>query len=197
MLAAVILVHSSSNRSSGVSEVGGGSGVSGNVVVMGVGDDGSGDGLLDDGLSLDSHGVRDVVGGVNVDGGGDLHDLLGVVGGVIGDLDPPLDVHGLVDGVDLGLGLDNGSGDGLGSFEDGRDLDGKMRGGGLVDGGGVSGHVGGLTIVDLLGHNGGGLVDAGHTLGLGVGGVGGGHGNGGSGGNSNRCGVRDGQGSGS
>lgn len=165
--------------SSGVTVSKGGrsvSGVSGGNtgVVVGVGDDGSGNGLLDNGLSDNGVGVGDVVGFVNMDGGGDLNNLLPHNGDIIGDLNTPLDIHGLVDGVDLGLGLNDGGVDGLGSLKDGGDLDGEIGGGGLVDGGVVSGHVGGLAIVDLLGDNGGGLVDGGHTLGLGLGAVGGG-----------------------
>ena len=49
-----------------------------------------------------------------------------------------------------------------------------MGGGGLQDPGGVSGHVVGGAEVDLLGDNGGGLVDGGHSLGLGLGDRGGG-----------------------
>ena len=50
-----------------------------------------------------------------------------------------------------------------------RDCDGKMEGGRLQDPGSVSGHIVGVAIVELLGDHRGGLVDSGHTLGLGLG----------------------------
>merc|ERR1719435_458214 len=58
-----------------------------------------------------------------------------------------------------------------GSLEDSWDSDGKMRGGWLVDLGGVSGHVAGLAEGHLLGDHGGGLVDGGHSSTLCGGGV--------------------------
>lgn len=171
----------SGNRGSGIS-TDGGSGVStdgdGSSNMVGVGHDGGGNGLLDDGLTLDSYGVGDIVGGINMDGGGDLNNLLGVEGGIIRDLDTSLNIDGLVDSVDLGLGLDNGGTDRLATTENSGDLDGKMRGGGLVDGGSVSRDIAGLAQVNFLGDDGGGLVDGGHTLGLGVNRVGSGQGNG-------------------
>ena len=166
-------VSSDSDRSSGVGTDGDGSG---NMV--GVGHNGGGNGLLDDGLTLDSYGVGDIVGSINMDGGGDLNNLLGVEGGIIRDLDTSLNIDGLVDSVDLGLGLDNGGTDRLATTENSGDLDGKMRGGGLVDGGSVSRDIAGLAQVNLLGDDGGGLVDGGHTLSLGVNRVGSGQGNG-------------------
>merc|ERR1712123_268430 len=46
-----------------------------------------------------------------------------------------------------------------------------MGGGWLVDPGGISGHIAGLSKVHLLGDNWGGLVDGGHSSSLGGGGV--------------------------
>merc|ERR1719331_2841996 len=127
---------------------------------MGLGDDGGGLGPLVDSLSGD--------------GGGDGDGVGGIIRGVIGLVDK----DGLLDVVDLGLGLDNGGVVGLGSLEDGGDSDGQMGGGGLQDPGVVSGHVVGGAEVDLLGDHGGGLVDSSHTLGLAVGHIGGGGGGG-------------------
>merc|ERR550519_1514508 len=150
------------------SSMGNGDGSMGNSVgVVGVSVDGGGDGLLDDGLSLD--------------GGGDLDDLLLVDGHVIGDLNTTLNIDGLVDGVHLSLGLDNRSVDRVGSLQVGAHADGQEGGGGLVDVGVVSGNVAGLSVVDLLGDDGSGLVEGGHTGGLGLSGVGGGHGDSGGG----------------
>merc|ERR1719420_761730 len=108
------------------------------------------------GVAGGGNGHTHLIGGINVDGGGHLDDLLLDNGDVIGDLHTPLDVHGLVDGVDLGLLVDDGGGHGLATAEDGGHLDGEVGGGGLVDGGGVAGDVVGGAIVDLLGDNGGG-----------------------------------------
>ncbi len=177
---------------SGVSVTGGNGGssnvsVSGNGGSMvGVGHNGGGNGLLDDGLTLDSNGVGNGVRGINMDGGGHLNDLLSVKGGVIGDLNTTFNIDGLVHGVDLGLGLNDGGTNGLGATKNSGDLDGEMGGGGLVDGGGVAGDIVGLSEMNLLGYNGSRLVDGGHTCSLGVNGVGGGEGDGSSGmGNSN------------
>ena len=132
-----------------------------------------------------------------MDGGGDLNDLLADNGDIIGDLNATLNIDGLVDGVDLGLGLDNGGTNRLGATENSGDLDGEMGGGGLVDGGGVAGDEAGLAEMNLLGDNGGGLVDGGHTLSLGVNGVGCGEGDGGSGMSHSNGGGGSSQGSGS
>merc|ERR550519_1336854 len=164
------------------SSMGNGDGSMGNSVgVVGVSVDGGGDGLLDDGLSLDGDGVGHGIGGINMDGGGDLDDLLLVDGHIIRDLNTTLNIDGLVDGVHLSLGLDDGSVDRVGSLQVGAHADGQEGGGGLVDVGVVSGNVAGLSVVDLLGDDGSGLVEGGHTGGLGLSGVGGGHGDSGGG----------------
>merc|ERR1719315_677458 len=134
---------------------------SGVDVVLGVGDHGGSLGVLHDGLALDGHGVGDVVGGVHMDGGGDLDDVLLVDGDIIGDLDLLLDDGGVV---------------GDGAPEDGGHGDGEVGGGGLQDPGGVPGDEAGLSVVNLLGDHGGGLVHGGHALGLGGGDIGGGGG---------------------
>jgi len=86
-------VITSSNRGSGVSSMSmgnGGSGVSSMSVgnggssitvgrgsnVVGVSHNSGGNGLLDDGLTLNSNGVGDIVGSINMDGGGHLNNLL-------------------------------------------------------------------------------------------------------------------------
>jgi len=173
----VNLVDGSDGRGSSVSGNSGSSGVSSDsnwgssVDVVRVSHDGGSNGLLDDGLSLDGNWDGDVVWGVNVDWGGDLDDLLGKERSVIGGIVWLVDKDGLLDVVDLSLGLDDGGVDGLGSLEDGWDSDGEMGGGGLVDLGGVSGDVAGLAVVNLLGDNGSGLVNGGDTGALGMGGV--------------------------
>jgi len=128
-------------------------------------------GLLDDGLSLDSNWDSNIVRGINMDGGWDLNDLLGVEGSIIRGINLALNKDRALDVVDLSLGLDNGGVDSLGSLEDSWDSDGKMRGGWLVDLGGVSGHVAGLAEVHLLGDHRGRLVDGGHSSTLCGGGV--------------------------
>ena len=155
-----------------VNSDGGGSNGGGSLDMVGVSDDWGSLGPLDDGLSLDSDGDGDIVRGINMNWGGDLDNLVGGEGSVIGSIVGLVDKDGLLDVVDLLDVLDDGSVDGLGSLEDSWDLDGEMRGGGLQDSGGISGDIVGLAIVDLLGDNGGGLVDGGHTLGLLDGGVG-------------------------
>jgi len=155
----------------GVSSVTDGRGGNGLLDVVGLGHDGSGHGLPHDGLALDGDGDGDVVRSINMDGSGDLDDLLGVEGSVIGSVVWLLDEDGVLNLVDLLLDLDDGSVDSLGSLEDGGDGDGKVRGGGLEDPGGVAGDVAGLSEVDLLGDDRGGLVDGGDALGLAVGGV--------------------------
>jgi hypothetical protein len=156
----------------------GGDGGGGGLDVVGVGHHGGGHGLPHDGLSLDGDWDGDVIGSVNMDGGGNLNDLLGVEGGVEGGIVRLVDEDGVLDLVNLLHGLDNGGVDSLGSPEDGWDGDGKVRGGGLDDPGGVAGHVVGLAQVDLLGDHWGGLVDGGDSGSLGGGGVGGGGGGG-------------------
>lgn len=150
----------------------GGIGSGGGLDMVGVGHHGGGHGLPHDGLSLHGNGVGDVVGSVNMDGGGDLHDLLGVEGGVIRSIERLVDEDGVLDLVNLLHGLDNGGVDSLGSPEDSWDSDGKMRGGWLDDPGGVAGHEVGLAEVDLLCDDRGGLVDGGDSGSLLDGGVG-------------------------
>merc|ERR1711962_1067193 len=106
-----------------------------------------------------------------MDGGWDLNDLLGVEGSIIRGINLALNEDRALDVVDLSLGLDNGGVDSLGSLKDSWDSDGKMRGGWLVDLGGVSGHIAGLAEVHLLGDHRGRLVDSGHASTLGGGGV--------------------------
>jgi hypothetical protein len=166
-------VSSSGVSSSGISGVSSNSGIN---VVLGVGHDRGGLGPLDDGLSLDGHGVGHVVGGIHVHGGGDLDDVLLVHGDIVGDIDATLNKDGALDIVDLNLLLDNGGVVGNGSPEDGGDRDGKMGGGRLQDPGVVAGNEAGLSVVDLLGDDGGGLVHGGDARALLVGGVWGGGG---------------------
>jgi len=158
-----------SDRGSGEMSVTKSSG--GSVDMVGVSHDSGGNGLLDDGLSLDSDWDVDIVRGVNMDGGWDLDDLLGVEGSVIRGINLALNEDRALDIVDLSLGLHNGGVDSLGSPEDGRDSDRKMRSGWLVDLGGVSGHIAGLSKVHLLGDHRGGLVHGGHASSLCGGGV--------------------------
>jgi len=151
------------------------SGISGNsgggIDMVRVSHDSGGNGLLDDGLSLDGDWVRDIVRGINMDGGWDLNDPLGVEGSIKRGINLALNEDGILDIVDFSLGLDNGGVDSVGSPEDSWDSDGKMGGGWLVDPGGISGHIAGLSKVHLLGDNWGGLVDGGHSSSLGCGGV--------------------------
>jgi len=166
-----------SNGGSGITEVTGiteMSGISGNsggsnssIDMVRVSHDSGGNGLLDDGLSLDSDWVWDIVRGINMDGGWDLDDLLGVEGSIIRGINLALNEDGILDIVDFSLGLDNGGVDSVGSLKDSWDSDGKMRGGWLVDLGGISGHIAGLSKVHLLGDNWGGLVDGGDSSSLG------------------------------
>merc|ERR1712106_1044843 len=158
-----------------VSSISGISGISGNsggsIDMVRVSHDSGGDGLLDDGLSLDGDWVWDIVRGINMDGGWDLDDLLGVEGSIIRGINLALNEDGILDIVDFSLCLDNGGVDSVGSSEDSWDSDGKMGGGWLVDPGGISGHIAGLSKVHLLGDNWSGLVDGGHSSSLGGGGV--------------------------
>jgi len=139
--------------------------------VVGLSHHRGGHGLPHDGLSLDGDGDGDVVRSINMDGSWNLDDLLGMEGSVIGSVVWLVDVDWVLNLVDLLLDLDNGSVDSLGSLEDGGDGNGKVRGGGLEDPGGVAGDVAGLSEVDLLGDDRGGLVDGGDSRGLAVGGV--------------------------
>jgi len=143
----------------------------GGLDMVRVGHHGGSNGLPHDGLSLHGNGDGDVVGSINMDGGGDLDDLLGVEGGVKRSIVRLVDEDGVLDLVDLLHGLDNWGVDSLGSPEDSWDSDGKMRGGWLDDPGGEAGHVVGLTEVDLLGDDRGRLVDGGDSLCLMDGGV--------------------------
>ena len=130
------------------------------------------EGPLDDRLAGNRGWHVHVVGGVHVDGGGHLHDVLLVLRHVVGHLNATLNKDGVLHLVHLDLLLDDGGVVGDGSLEHGGDRDGKMGGGGLEDPGGVAGDKAGLAKVHLLGHHGGGLVDGGHALGLGGGGEG-------------------------
>ena len=130
------------------------------------------EGPLDDRLAGNRGWHVHVVGGVHVDGGGHLHDVLLVHRHVVGHLNATLNKDGVLHLVHLNLLLDDGGVVGDGSFEHGGDRDGEMGGGGLEDPGGVAGDEAGLAKVHLLGHHGGGLVDGGHALGLGGGGEG-------------------------
>ena len=167
-----------SGRGSSVSssiDDGGGLGDAGDAGVgnmVGVGHHSRGNRLLDDRLALDWDGDRGIVRGINMDGDRNLDDVILVEWGIIGDGNLALNKDGSLDIVDLNLLVDDGSIDSLCSLEDGWDLDGEMGGGGLEDPGGVAGDEAGLAKVHLLGHHGGGLVDGGHTLGLGGGGEG-------------------------
>ena len=124
---------------------------------VGVGKEGS----LDDRLAGNRGWHVHVVGGVHVDGGGHLHDVLLVHRHVVGHLNATLNKDGVLHLVHLNLLLDDGGVVGDGSLEHGGDRDGKMGGGGLEDPGGVTGDEAGLTKVHLLGHHGGGLVAGG------------------------------------
>jgi hypothetical protein len=168
-----------------------GAGDSGVGNVVGVSHDSGGNGLLDDGLAGDGHRDGHVVGGVHIDGHGHRDDVILEDGDVIRDGDLALDQDGGLDIVDLGLLGDDGGVVGNGPLEDGGHSNGEMGGGGLEDPGVVSGDVAGLSEVDLLGHDGGGLVDGGgaHSLcGSGVGGGGSGCDIGGVGDGDNRTG---------
>merc|ERR1712029_397957 len=163
----------SSNGSSSVSgnsvssNSNGGSGNSSNrgssVDMVGVGHNSRGNGLLDDGLSLNGNWDGDVVGSINMDWGGDLNNLLGQERSIIRSIIRLLDMDWGLDIVDLSLGLDNRGVDSLGSLEDSWDSNWKMGGGWLVDLGGISGNIAGLSIVNLFGDNWCGLVNGGDS----------------------------------
>lgn len=162
---------------SGVSEVSdgsdsaNGSNNSGINVMFGVGDDGGSLGALDDGFSLDGGWDGNVVRSIDVNGGGDLDNVLLVDGDIIWNLNTTLNKDGVLDVVDLNLLLDNRGVVGDGTSEDSRDRDRKMGGGGLMDPGVISRNEVSGSIVDLLGDNGGGLVNGGDTFALVGGGV--------------------------
>merc|ERR1712243_538125 len=99
-----------------------------------------------------------------MDGSGHRDDVLLVDGDVIGDINTTLDQDG-------DLHVDDGSVVGNSSLQDGGDTDGKMRGGRLVDGGGVSRDEVSGAIVHLLGDHGSLLVDGGDSRSLSSGGV--------------------------
>merc|ERR1719228_1055243 len=65
--------------------------------------------------------------------------------------------------VDLGVGLDNRGVDSLGSLKDSWDSNGKLGSSWLVDLGGISGNIAGLSVVNLLGDNWCGLVNGGNS----------------------------------
>jgi len=158
---------SGNSRGSSISGDSGG----GSVDMVRVSHNSRGNRLLDDGFALNGNWVWDVVRGINMDGGWDLNDVLGVEGSIIWGINLTLNEDRILDVVDFSLGLDNGGIDSVGSLEDSWDSDGKMRGGWLVDLGGISGHIAGLSKVHLLGDNWGGLVDGGDSSSLGVGGI--------------------------
>ena len=99
---------------------------------MGVGKEGSPDGRLAGHRSWHVH----VVGGVHVDGGGHLHDILMALRHVAGHLSATLNQAGVLHPVYLDLPLDDGGVVGDGSLEHGGDRDGEMGSGGLEDLGG-------------------------------------------------------------
>jgi len=144
-----------------------GSNSRGSLDMVRVGDDWGSNGLLDDWLTLDWDRDMNIVWGINMDWGWDLDDLFGVERSIIRGIIRLVDKDGLLDIVDLSLGLDNWGVDGLGSLQDSWDSNWKMWGSGLKDSGVVSGDIAGLSIVNLLGHNWSWLVHSCHTLSLG------------------------------
>jgi len=166
---------------SGVSDSGDGGDTGVNVdgwghgVVVGVLDNGLGPGHLDDVLSTDWDWDGHVVWLLDVDGGGDLDDLLDVLDDVIWDGVWLLNMDGLVDDVVLNGGVDDGSGDRLGSLKGSGHSDVDLGDHWLEDLGVVSGDVCLGAVVDLLGHLLGWLVDCAGGWGLDGGAVGGGH----------------------
>ena len=86
----------------------------------------------------------------------DMGVLLGQERSVIRNIIRLLDMDWVVDIVDLSLGLDNR---GVGSL----DSNGKMGSSWLVDLGGISGNIAGLSIVNLLGDNWCGLENGGDS----------------------------------
>merc|ERR1719336_3354964 len=149
----------------------------GGVVGAGVGvlDDGGGAGDLDDVLSTDWDWDWHLIGPLDVDGGGHLHDLLDVLDDVVGDGVGLLHVDGLVDDVVVDTGLDDGGGDRLSALESSGDSDVELGDDWLQHLGVVAGDVLLGAVVHLLGHHWGWLVHGGGGWGLDAGAVGGGH----------------------
>lgn len=137
-------------------------------------DNGSAVGFLDDGLTLDGVRLGDGVGPGHMDGSGDLDDPLDGFDHVIGHVVGLFNGVGLVDCVDLLLDGDDGSIDGLGALQGGGHGDPEVRNSGLEDLSDVSRDVGGLSQMNLLSDDGGGVVDGGYSGGLLRGLVGGG-----------------------
>merc|ERR1712062_128726 len=98
------------------------SGLGDNVGVV-MSDNGSSLDLLDNGMTLNR--CRYIIGNRfgHMDGSGHLNDPLDMLDHVIGNIVGLLNGYGLVNGVDLLLNLDNGSIDGLGALQGGRDSD--------------------------------------------------------------------------
>jgi len=166
--------RSSSNADSGGSGDADGSwgGVGAGVGVL---DDGGGAADLDDVLSTDWDWDWHLIRPLDVDGGGDLHDLLDVLDDVVGDGVGLLHVDGLVDDVVVDTGLDDGGVHGLGALESSGDSDVELGDDWLQHLGVVAGDVLLGAVVDLLGHHWGGLVHGFGGWGLDAGAVGGGH----------------------
>lgn len=131
--------------------------------MTGVGHNSGGNSLLDNGLTGDSNRDRDIVRGINMDRGGHLDDVVLVDRGIIRDGNLTLNQDRGLDIVDLDLFLDDGGIVSKGSLEDSWDSNGQMRGGRLQDSGVVSRDIVGLSKVDLLGDNGGRLVNSGNS----------------------------------
>jgi len=167
------------------------SGLGDNVGVV-MSDNGSSLDLLDNGMTLNR--CRYIIGNRfgHMDGSGHLNDPLDMFDHVIGNIVGLLNRDGLVNGVDLLLDLDNGSIDGLGALQGGRDGDLEVGDGGFQDLGGVSGDVSGLSQVDLFGDDGSGFVDGSDVGFLGLSHVGSGKRDGG--GSGNGSGVKEGSG---
>jgi len=129
-----------------------------------------GKGLLDNGLTGNSNRDGDIVRGIHMDWDRDLNDVILVYWDIIGDVDLALNQNRGLDIVDLNLLLDDGGIVGNRSLEDSWDSNGEMRGGGFQDPGVVARDIAGLSKVDLLGDNGGRLVDSGDSRSLSSGG---------------------------
>jgi len=114
-------------------------------------DDGSGTGDLDNVLAPDWDGDGHMVWLLHVDGGGHLDQLLNMDGNVVWDGVRLLHMNWLIDDVGLPLDLDNSWVDLLGSLKGSWHSDADVWNGGLQDLGVVSGNVGLLSVVDLLG----------------------------------------------
>jgi len=129
-----------------------------------------GSGLLDNGLTRDSNRDGDIVRSIHMDWDRDLNNVVLVYWHIIGDVDLTLNQDRGLDIMDLNLFLDNGGIVGNRSLEDSWDSNGEMRGGGFQDPGVVARDIAGLSKVDLLGDNGGRLVDSGDSRSLSSGG---------------------------